>query len=160
MVEGNGNELKRTATGGPPSDGTERFSQHPPNDGKTGCQPAMTERRETRAWTVDVVETLVLLLLPALLVGLVTALGSDESVVTGLFVGGVFGAMLAGYRRAFYAVRTVDGIERRLRPRDGASDHWMVRIAEYDGKYEWLLAALLLALGIVVFALQFARLVG
>ncbi|WP_135827682.1 hypothetical protein [Halorussus halobius] len=115
----------------------------------------MTSRGETRAPEIDVLECLALLVVPAVLVGGAATLAGGDQSVPGLFVGGLFGAMLVGYRRLFYAVRTDEGIERRSRAaRERASDHWTVRVAraEYDPRVEWAVVALAGAVGAVSLA--------
>ncbi|GAA0225104.1 hypothetical protein ACFFQF_10010 [Haladaptatus pallidirubidus] len=112
----------------------------------------MQSPQETTAPVVDMLEIAGLFLLPTLGFGVgVAVLGSDENIVTGLFVGAIFGGILLSLRRAFYAVRTEDGIERRRRSYSSAPDEnpW-VRAAniEYDEKYYRILAAVLAVVGI------------
>jgi hypothetical protein len=66
----------------------------------------------------------------------------------------LFGAVLAGLRRGFYAVRTEDGIERRLRTAPANADTAWTRLAdfEYDPTYDRYLTVLLFVLGIGTFA--------
>ncbi|KTG08411.1 hypothetical protein AUR64_19475 [Haloprofundus marisrubri] len=129
----------------------------PGEDGETEEAEEAEEAEETRARAVDVTESLALLLVPTLLVGGSVALfaGSD-SATGGLLVGGMFGAILMGLRRGFYAVRTESGVERRLRTYDAADDNnpW-VRLAsvEYPEKYDRFLALGLAVLGVGAFAL-------
>ncbi len=111
----------------------------------------MTFEPETRVPAVDVAECLALLLVPTVVVGGIAALGSGDDLVGGLFVGGVFGAILVSYRRTLYAVRTDDGIERRRRSHSG---DWMVRVAESDfaSKHEWLVVLVCAGIGIASLA--------
>jgi hypothetical protein len=115
----------------------------------------MTSRGRTRAPLVDALELLGLFVLPVLLVGVVLSVVSGtENLIGGLVIGGLFGAILAGLRRGFYAVRTAEGIERRLRSPPEDSDTVWARLAniEYDPKYDRLLALVLLVVGIGSFA--------
>jgi hypothetical protein len=115
----------------------------------------MTSRGRTRAPLVDALELLGLFVLPVLLVGVVLSVVSGtENLIGGLVIGGLFGAILAGLRRGFYAVRTAEGIERRLRSPPEDSDNVWARLAniEYDPKYDRLLALVLLVVGIGSFA--------
>lgn len=117
----------------------------------------MTSGEETRAPEIDLLECLVLLVVPAALVGGAATLGGGDRLRMGLFVGGLFGAMLVGYRRLFYAVRTDEGIERRSRAHAGPEqtrDHWTVRVAEaeYGPRVEWAVVALVGAVGVVSLA--------
>jgi hypothetical protein len=115
----------------------------------------MTSQPETRAPLVDVLELLCLLVLPALIVGLVLSVVSgSEDLVAGIVIGGLFGAILAGLRRGFYAVRTEDGIKRRLRSPPEDSDNVWARLAsiEYDPKYDRLLTLILFTVGLGSFA--------
>ena len=112
----------------------------------------MPSEREKRMPVVDAVETGAAFLLPALVVGLVvTALAGREQFVAGAVVGGVFGAVLLRLRAALYAVRTPDGVERRVRRVDGG---WTARVAdlEYDERYDRALAAALAVVGVAAFA--------
>jgi hypothetical protein len=115
----------------------------------------MTSRGRTRAPLVDALELLGLFVLPVLLVGVVLSVVSGtENLIGGLVIGGLFGAILAGLRRGLYAVRTAEGIERRLRSPPEDSDNVWARLAniEYDPKYDRLLALVLLVVGIGSFA--------
>ena len=110
-------------------------------------------QQEARLPRVDIVETLGLLIVPALIVGLGVALlsGPDEF-VSGAVVGGVFGVILARLRGGLYAVRTDTGVKRKLR---SVSDEtiWTRLVAvEYDEKYDRLLAVVCLVVGIGAFA--------
>lgn len=100
-------------------------------------------RRETRAPLVDAVETLAFVAVPAAGLAAVTAV-SGRGAVAGLLLGAVLGAVFAAFRRTVVAVRTPDGIERRLRrfDDDPETNPW-VRLAnvEYDKKYEPVVAA-------------------
>ena len=115
----------------------------------------MTSRGRTRAPLVDALELLGLFVLPVLLVGVVLSVVSGtENLIGGLVIGGLFGAILAGLRRGFYAVRTAEGVERRLRsPPEDSDDVW-ARLAniEFDPKYDRLLALVLLVVGVGSFA--------
>ncbi len=116
-------------------------------------------RSETRAPVVDLLECLALLLVPALGFGLTVAVfGGRENLVPGLVVGGMSGAMLMGLRRGFYAVRTDDGIERRLKEASDSPDEnpW-VRLSEvtddlHDERYDPLLAIVFAVIGFGAFA--------
>lgn len=118
-----------------------------------------TESGETRAPLVDRREYLALFLAPTLAVGLaVLVLGGRENLLTGSLVGAMFGAMLVGYRRLFYAVRTDEGIERRLTAVDDSPEgnRW-VRLSEtldelYDERYDPILAVVLAVVGLGAFA--------
>ena len=115
----------------------------------------MTSQPETRAPLVDVLELLCLLVLPALIVGLVlSVISGTENLVAGIVIGGLFGAILAGLRRGFYAVRTEDRIERRLRSPPEDSDNALARLAsiEYDPKYDRFLTLVLFTVGLGSFA--------
>jgi hypothetical protein len=115
----------------------------------------MSAQPETRAPLVDALELLGLFVIPALLVGFVLSVVSGtDALVAGLVIGGLFGAILAGLRNGFYAVRTAEGIERRLRSPPDDSDNVWVRLAniEYDPKYDRLLALLLFVVGVGSFA--------
>lgn len=82
---------------------------------------------------MDIFESIGLLALPAFgMGGVVGGLGSTENVTVGVLVGGLFGAMLMGFRRGFVAVRTNDGTVRKRRP-IGEGTVW-TRLAgiEYD----------------------------
>jgi len=70
---------------------------------------------ETRAPKVDILESSLLLVVPSLFLGVVASVFGDGDLAVGLLSGGLFGALLVSYRRAFYAVRTENGIERRRR---------------------------------------------
>ncbi|WP_049969461.1 hypothetical protein [Haladaptatus cibarius] len=116
----------------------------------------MQSPQEKTVPVVDMLELVGLFLLPTLGFGLAVAtLGSGDNLVVGLFVGAIFGAILVSMRRVFYAVRTVDGIERRRRTYSSDPDEnpW-VRAAniEYDEKYDRILAAVLAVVGIAAFA--------
>ncbi|WP_231185300.1 hypothetical protein [Haladaptatus sp. DYF46] len=110
---------------------------------------------ETRAPKVDILETGLLLVVPSLFLGVVATVFGDGDLAVGLLSGGLFGALLVSYRRAFYAVRTENGIERRRRSySDAPADNPWVRLAsvEYDGRYDRLLGAVLAILGVGAFA--------
>lgn len=113
----------------------------------------MTAAQEPRIPVVDALEILGMLVLPPLLGGLgLRLLTGPEDVVAGVVVGGAVGMILARLRREFIAVRTADGIERRVRP--VPEDTLWIRLAnvEYDERYDRWLAAVLLGLGIAAFA--------
>ncbi len=112
-----------------------------------------------RAPFVDLREYLALLLAPTLTVGLaVLALGGRENLLAGSLVGAMFGAMLVGYRRLFHAVRTDEGIERRLTEvGDTPEENEWVRLSEtldelYDERYDPVLAVALAVVGLGAFA--------
>jgi hypothetical protein len=111
----------------------------------------VTAGSERKAPLVDALELLGLLTLPTLLVGLVAVVANGRgTLVAGIVTGGLFGAILAGLRRGFYAVRTEDGIERRLRiPPDDPDNVW-VRLTsiEYDPRYDRFLALVFVAVGL------------
>lgn len=116
----------------------------------------MRSERERRVPTVDVLESCVLGVVPALFVGTVaTVFGGDGRFVPGFCVGGLFGAVLVSYRRVFYAIRTENGIERRRRTYsdDPAKNVW-VRLSsiDYDGKYDRIVGTVLALVGIGAFA--------
>lgn len=103
--------------------------------------------REPGLVALDVGETLALLLLPAVVVGLGLALvGGTTGFLTGLFVGGLLGAVLARGRWTLRAVRTENGIERAtylpysLDPEERTE-------FEYDEKYDRPLVVVLAAVG-------------
>jgi hypothetical protein len=101
---------------------------------------------------VDVLETGGLLILPALAVGiLVSVLSGAENFVAGVAIGGLFGAILAGFRRGFVAIRTEDGLERKRRPTP--DDTVWARLAgvEYDPRYDRVLTVVLFGIGLVAF---------
>jgi fructose-specific phosphotransferase system IIC component len=101
---------------------------------------------------MDRIETVSLLVLPALVVGVVvSALSGAENFVAGVAIGGLFGAILAGLRRGFVAVQTSDGIERRQRPTP--DDTVWARLADvkYDPRYDRVLTVLLFGIAVVAF---------
>ncbi|ADJ16066.1 hypothetical protein [Halalkalicoccus jeotgali] len=110
---------------------------------------------ETRAPFVDLREYLALFLAPTLTVGLaVLALGGRQNLLAGSFLGAMFGAMLVGYRRLFHAVRTDEGIERRLTEVDDSPEgnRW-VRLSvaldeRYDETYDPILAVVFAVIGL------------
>jgi hypothetical protein len=109
---------------------------------------------------VDLHEYLALFLAPTLSVGLtVLVLGGRENLLAGSLVGAMFGAMLVGYRQLFYAVRTDEGIERRLTEvGDTPEENEWVRLSEaldelYDEKYDPILAVVFAVVGFGAFAL-------
>jgi hypothetical protein len=113
----------------------------------------MASPQESRIPLVDALEILGLLIIPALLGGVTLHIISGlNDVVAGVVIGGVVGFSMARLRREFYAVRTADGIERRVRP--VPKDNLWIRLAnlEYDEKYDRLLAVVLFGLGIVSLA--------
>lgn len=110
-------------------------------------------REETRLPAVDAVETLGLVVVPAVVVGLGTAaLGGPDGFVAGAAVGGVAGALFARIRAPLRAVRTDDGVERRL-PSTPDGTLW-ARLAgvKYDERYDRLLAVACLLVGVGAFA--------
>lgn len=110
-------------------------------------------QQEARLPRVDLVETVGLLVVPALIVGLgVAFLSGPDNFVPGVTVGGVFGLILARLRGSLYAVRSDGGVKRRLR---SPSDETIwIRLAEveYDEKYDRLLVVVCLLVGIGAFA--------
>lgn len=107
----------------------------------------MTAAEESRSPVVDALELLGLLVLPPLLGGIgLRLLTGPEDVVAGVVIGGVVGLISARLRREFVAVRTADGIERRVRP--VPEDNLWIRLAnlEYDETYDRLLAVVLVGL--------------
>lgn len=83
-----------------------------------------------------------------------SVVSGTENLIGGLVIGGLFGSILAGLRHGFHAVRTAEGIERRLRSPPEGSDNMWTRLAniEYDPKYDRLLALLLFVVGVGSFA--------
>lgn len=115
---------------------------------------------ETRALFVDLREYLALFLAPPFVVSLtVLMLGGRENLSIALFVGAMFGAMLVGLRRGFYAARTDEGIERRLTEvGDTPEENEWVRLSEvleeaYDERYDPILAVVFAVVGFGAFAL-------
>lgn len=93
---------------------------------------------ETSAPLVDALEVAALVATPALGLAAAVALAGGEPLV-GLIVGAVLGSGLGVARRAMYAVRTSDGIERRVRRFEAAEDpNLIVRLAntEVDPRVE------------------------
>lgn len=97
---------------------------------------------ETRAPAVDLLEAAALVAVPGAAFAAGAAVGGHRP-VAGLIVGAVFGGFFAALRRSVYAVRTPEGIERRLRRPDPDPDEsvW-IRLAtvEYPKRYELPLA--------------------
>lgn len=93
---------------------------------------------ETSAPLVDALEVAALVAIPALGLAAAVAFVGGEPLV-GLIVGAVLGSALGVARRAIYAVRTPDGIERRVRRFEAAEDpNLLVRLAntEVDPRIE------------------------
>ncbi|WP_201740232.1 hypothetical protein [Salinigranum halophilum] len=112
----------------------------------------MSSDRESTAPVVDLLESASLLVLPALAVGLfVSVLSGAENFVAGVAIGGLFGAILAGLRRGFVAVRTDDGIERRRRPTPDDTVWARLAEVEYSQRYDRVLTVVLFGVGIVAF---------
>lgn len=112
----------------------------------------MSSDHERPAPLVDRLETVGLLALPALVVGLfVSALSGAENFVAGVAIGGLFGAILAGLRRGFVAVRTSDGIERRQRPTPDDTVWARLADVEYDPRYDRVLTVVLFGIAVVAF---------
>ncbi len=115
----------------------------------------MESRGDPKLRTLDVSETLALLLVPAVVFGVsVALLSGSENLPSGLLVGGIFGAILARYRGAMATVRTEEGIERRLKSYStGPEDNPWVRAAniEYDEKYDRILVVVFAAIGTAAF---------
>ncbi|WP_380676571.1 hypothetical protein [Salinigranum sp. GCM10025319] len=112
----------------------------------------LSSDHERPAPLLDLLETVGLLVLPALVVGIVVSLLSGaENFVAGVAIGGLFGAILAGLRRGFVAVQTSDGIKRRQRPIP--DDTVWARLAgvEYDPRYDRVLTVALFGLAVVAF---------
>jgi hypothetical protein len=82
---------------------------------------------------------------------LVGVLSGAENFVAGVVIGGLFGAILAGFRRGFVAIRTEDGLERKRRPTP--DDTVWARLAgvEYDPRYDRVLTVVLFGIGLVAF---------
>ena len=100
--------------------------------------------RDPRLVALDIAETLLLLLVPAAVVGLGLALvGETSGLLTGLFVGGILGSVLARARWLLQAVRTDDGIRREPRPMPNSP----VQL-DYDERYDTLLAVVLVFVGV------------
>lgn len=113
----------------------------------------MSSEHETPAPFVDLAESIGLLVLPALGMGVVLGvLSGTENIVAGVTIGGLFGAIMMGLRQGFVAIRTSDGIERkrRLAPEDTV---WS-RIAqiEYDSTYDRAVSLVLFAVGVTALA--------
>jgi hypothetical protein len=101
---------------------------------------------------VDLLETVGLLVLPAVVVGLsVSALSGPENFVAGVAIGGLFGAILAGLRRGFVAVHTSDGVERRQRPTPDDTAWARLADVEYDPRYDRVLTVVLFGIAVVAF---------
>lgn len=112
----------------------------------------MSSDHERPAPLVDLLETVGLLVLPAVVVGLsVSALSGAENFVAGVAIGGLFGAILAGLRRGFVAVRTDDGIERRRRPTPDDTVWARLADVEYDPRYDRVLTVVLFGIAVVAF---------
>jgi hypothetical protein len=113
--------------------------------------------RDPRLVALDVAETFVLLVVPAVVVGFGFALvGGATGFATGLFVGGLLGAVLARGRWTLQAERTEHGIERKTRPIHSLDpeENPIARSAssEYDQKYDKLLLVVLVLVGAGAFA--------
>jgi hypothetical protein len=112
----------------------------------------MSSDHERPAPLVDLLETVGLLVLPALVVGLfVSALSGAKNFVAGVAIGGLFGAILAGLRRGFVAVQTSDGIERRQRPTPNNTVLARLTDVEYDPRYDRVLTVVLFGVAVVAF---------
>ena len=112
----------------------------------------MSSDRERPVPMVDVVETFGLLVLPALAVGIfLSVLSGAENFVAGVAIGGLFGAIVAGLRRGFVAVRTEDGIERKRRPIPDDTVWTRLADVEYDSRYDRVLTVVLFGIGLVAF---------
>lgn len=111
--------------------------------------------RDPRLVARDVAETLLLLVVPAVVTGLGLALvGGTAGLLTGLFAGGVFGAVLARGRWLLRAERTENGIERTTRPILDPEENSVAQATafDYDEKYDRLLVVVLVAVGGAAFA--------
>lgn len=112
--------------------------------------------RDPRLVALDVAETLALLVVPAVVTSLGLALvGGTSGFATGLFVGGLLGAVLARGRWTLQAERTENGIERKTRPISLApEENPLARSAsfDYDEKYDKLLVVVLALVGAGAFA--------
>lgn len=113
----------------------------------------MVEPGESSARGVDVLESVLLVAIPALAFG--TAVGLLTAPVyigPALFVGALFGAILARFRGLFAAYRTRTGVERRYR--EPRRDTRLVRIAQatYDPRWDRLLVVLLFVVAVGAFA--------
>jgi hypothetical protein len=112
----------------------------------------MSSDRERPVPRVDLLETGGLLVLPALAVGIfVSVLSGVENFVAGVAIGGLFGAIVAGLRRGFVAIRTEDGLERKRRPTPDDTVWARLAAVEYDPKYDRVLTLVLLGIGVVAF---------
>jgi hypothetical protein len=81
----------------------------------------------------------------------VSALSGAENVVTGIAIGRLFGAILAGLRRGFVAVQTSDGVERRQRPTPDDTVWARLADVEYDPRYDRVLTVVLFGVAVVAF---------
>jgi hypothetical protein len=111
--------------------------------------------RDPRLVARDVAETLALLVVPAVVTGLGLALvGGTAGLLTGLFAGGVFGAVLARGRWLLQAERTENGIERTTRPILDPDENPVAQATsfDYDEKYDRFLVVGLVAVGAGAFA--------
>ncbi|KTG08346.1 hypothetical protein AUR64_19125 [Haloprofundus marisrubri] len=99
----------------------------------------------------DVAEAVVLLVLPIPVVAPVL-LTLGRNVQTALFLPGLFGFVLFRVRLRYRAIRTDDGIERRL---FDPEETWWAEAAsiEYDEKYDRILAPVCAAVALGAFAL-------
>jgi hypothetical protein len=112
----------------------------------------MSSDHERPAPLVDLLETVGLLVVPAVVVGLfVSALSGAENFVAGIAIGGLFGAILAGLRRGFVAVQTSDGIERRQRPTPDDTVWARLADVEYDPRYDRVLTVALFGVAVIAF---------
>ena len=112
----------------------------------------MSPDEERPAPMVNLLETVGLLVLPALAVGIfVTVLSGPENFVASVAIGGLFGAFLAGLRRSVVAVRTEDGLERRQRPTPDDTVWARLADVEYDPRYDRALTLFLFGIAVVAF---------
>lgn len=114
----------------------------------------MPSHAERRAPLVDLFESLALFAVPTAVLGVAALLGTGDA-LAGAVGGALFGAVLASFRLGFVAVRTENGLRRRLRVRpDDAEDGWLARLArrEYDPRVEWSVVALVGAVGVASLA--------
>ncbi|WP_312908692.1 hypothetical protein [Natronosalvus caseinilyticus] len=135
------------------------------NSAASGENSAATEEVDSRTETlplVDVLETVAVGAAPPLALGLFALLVPSVPVGQAVFVGVLFGAILASYRRGIEAVRTEDGdgdgdgITRRLRvpDADNPRSDGSALLARLDARVEgtaleWVVVGVVGAIGLV-----------